>query len=255
MNEPIVSVIIPAYNCEGYLAEAVDSALAQNLPCEIIIIDDDSTDRTLSVMEKYAECERVRLLKNERNMGVAKTRNRGVQEAAGEYVAFLDSDDIWCEDKLEKQLEAIKNTDAVLCCTARELIDKRSQSLGKIIPVKEKITYKDLLKNNSINCSSVVMKREVALRFPFERDDLHEDYIMWLRVLSAYPFAVGVNLPLIKYRLTGTGKSGNKLTSAKTTFKVYRYMGFGFFKSAWYFLCYALNGVKKYFFGGDKNEA
>jgi teichuronic acid biosynthesis glycosyltransferase TuaG len=97
-----------------------------------------------------------------------------------------------------------------------------------------------------------VIKRDVALRYPMERDDLHEDYIMWLRVLKNCSDAVGINQPLPKYRLTGQGKSGSKLSSAKTTFKVYRYMGFGLLRSAWYFSCYALNGVKKYFFGGDK---
>jgi teichuronic acid biosynthesis glycosyltransferase TuaG len=252
MSEPIVSVVIPAYNCEGYLAEAVDSAALQKVPLDIIIIDDGSSDGTVAVMESYSENEKVRLLKNEVNMGVSETRNRGVREAKGEYIAFLDADDIWLEDKLEKQLEVINETGCVLCCTARELINKNSESLGKIIPIKENITYKDLLKNNEINCSSVVIKREVALSFPMERDDLHEDYIMWLRILKAGDKAVGINQPLLKYRLTGSGKSGNKLASAKTTFKVYRYMGFGLLRSAWYFSCYALNGVKKYFFGGDK---
>lgn len=255
MNKPLVSVIIPAYNCARFLDEAVQSALGQTVTAEIIIVDDCSQDETAAVIEKYATAENIRCFKNPKNLGVAETRNIGVRQAVGEYVAFLDADDIWLPDKLEKQLAAIKNTDFVLCCTARELMDKQGKNLGKIIPVKEEITYKDLLKNNSINCSSVIIRRDIALAFPFERDDLHEDYIMWLKVLKKYQKALGVNLPLLKYRLTGTGKSGSKLASAKTTFKVYRYLGFGLFKSVWYFLCYALNGVKKYFFGGDNNEA
>ena len=251
MNNILVSVIIPAYNSADYISKAIDSALKQNVPSEILVINDCSPDALDSVMEKYAGVENLRYIKNEQNLGVAKTRNKGVELAKGEYVAFLDADDYWAPNKLSKQLEALGQTDTVLCATARELITPEGKETGKVIPVKEIITYRDLLNHNSINCSSVVIKRDVALDFPMHHEDSHEDYIMWLEVLQKYGRACAINEPLLKYRLSTTGKSGNKLHSAKMTFKVYRYMGFSLPKSIICFCSYMFNGIKKYLFNGD----
>ena len=119
---------------------------------------------------------------------------------------------------------------------------------GKMLPVKQTITYRELLKHNCISCSSVVIRTDVAREFPMHHDDSHEDYIMWLEVLRKYGTARGITAPLLKYRLSNTGKSGNKLKSAKMTFMVYRYMGFSVAKSLMCFCSYAFHGVKKYVF-------
>ena len=117
---------------------------------------------------------------------------------------------------------------------------------GRYIPVKEKILYRDLLKHNSINCSSVVIRREAALEFPMEHDDSHEDYITWLKILKKYGPAVGIDRPYLKYRLSEGGKSRNKLKSARMTYHVYRYVGYGPVKSTCFFISYALHGLWKY---------
>lgn len=104
-------------------------------------------------------------------------------------------------------------------------------STGRTIPVKEKITYRELLKHNSINCSSVILRRDVAREFPMEHDDSHEDYITWLKILRKYGCAAGINKPYLKYRLSEGGKSRNKLKSAAMTYNVYRYAGYGRFRS------------------------
>lgn len=119
---------------------------------------------------------------------------------------------------------------------------------GYIIPVKTEYSYFDLRLQNQINCSSVLIKTEVAREFPMHHDDSHEDYLMWLEVLKKYRNGCAVNEPLLKYRVSSTGKSGHKWNSAKMTFLTYRYMGFGLFRSIMYFISYALNGIKKYFF-------
>lgn len=245
-NEILVSVIIPAYNCEKYVRQAIDSALMQQVPMEIIVINDCSKDGTESVIREYLDNPVIRYVKNEKNLGASGSRNRGVRLARGKYVAFLDSDDWWENDKLKKQLELIEKENMVLCCTGRALMNPDGSFKGKVIPVRERITYKQLLRHNCINCSSVLLLRSVALEFPMEHEDSHEDYIAWLRILKKYGAACAVNEPLLKYRLSAQGKSGSKLKSARMTFKVYRYMGFGLVKSMVCFCSYAVNGVWKY---------
>ena len=246
MSKPLISVIMPAYNCGATIAEAIDSALAQDVPLEVIVVNDCSPEDLDGVMAAYENTPAVRYVKNEKNMGAAQSRNRGVRLAQGEYVAFLDSDDAWEKGKLTKQLAALKKSGAVLCCTARQLLTADGAPTGRVLPVKEEIPYRELLKHNSITCSSVVLRRDVAREFPMDHEDSHEDYIMWLRITEKYGSACGVNEPLVQYRLSNTGKSGSKLKSAKMTFKVYRYMGFGMGKSLACFCSYAFHGVKKY---------
>lgn len=254
MSEPLISVIIPAYKCANTMALAIDSALNQDVPVEILVINDCSPEDLDPVMERYREDSRVVYLKNAENLGASGSRNRGVSLAKGEYVAFLDADDYWMAGKLKKQLDLLRKTGAVLCATARELMTPEGKFTGRIISVKERITYRELLKHNSINCSSVLMRREVAQEFPMGHEDSHEDYIMWLQILQKYGFAVAINEPLLKYRLSSTGKSGSKLKSARMTFMVYRYMGFGWLKSCCCFVSYAYHGIRKYYFG-EKHEA
>lgn len=246
METPLVSVIIPAYNCADCISGAIDSALRQEVPLEVLIIDDCSTDGLGQVLEHYAGHPEVSCWKNSENLGTADSRNRGVALAKGKFVAFLDADDLWADGKLKKQLAVMEGSDAVLCCTARELLTPEGVSTGRVIPVKEEITYRELLKHNSINCSSVLLRAEVAREFPMVHSDSHEDYIMWLQVLQKYGTARGINEPLLRYRLSTTGKSGSKLQSAKMTFMVYRYMGFSMPRSVCCFCSYAVHGVKKY---------
>lgn len=251
MNQPLVSVIIPAYNCAESIGKAIDSVLLQNVSLEVIVLNDCSRDHLDTVMQEYQKYSNVRYIKNEKNLGVAKTRNKGVSLAKGEYIAFLDGDDYWAQNKLEKQLKCLAETQTVLCSTARELLTPEGECTGRVISVKTVITYKELLKHNSINCSSVLIKTEVAKEFPMHHDDSHEDYIMWLEILKKYGKACAVNEPLLKYRLSNSGKSGSKLNSAKMTFKVYRYIGLGIIQSFFCFCSYAFYGIRKYYFSKD----
>ena len=247
MSNILVSVIIPAHNCTQYIRQALDSALGQNVPLEVIVIDDFSADDLDSVMVPYLADPRVRYLKNQKNLGVAQTRNRGIALARGSYVAFLDADDYWAEGKLEKQLAKIDQTGAVLCSTARELMHPDGSLSGYVISVAEEYDFAALRLQNQVNCSSVLVKTEVAREFPMHNDECHEDYLMWLEILRKYGKGCAVNEPLLKYRISNTGKSGSKLHSAMMTFKTYRCMGFGLLRSLFYFFCYTFYGVRKYF--------
>ena len=247
MNEILVSIVIPAFRCARYLRQALDSALAQDVPEEILIIDDCSDDGLEEIVGAYCGYPQIRYIRNEQNLGVAESRNRGVALARGTYIAFLDADDIWTPDKLKKQLSRIRETGTVMCSTARELMNPNGTLTGYVIPVPEAYSFRDLLTENLVNCSSVLIRTDVAREFPMRHDDAHEDSLTWLQVLRKYGQGCAVNEPLLKYRITNSGKSGSKLKSAKMTFQTYRYMGFGFFRSCLYFTGYVFHGMKKYF--------
>ena len=237
---------MPAHNAQRTIREAVESVLSQSVSLELLIVDDCSTDGTRRIAEEYGQDPRVRILVNTENIGAAKSRNRAVQEARGKYVAFLDADDCWAEGKLDRQLQKIRETKDVLCCTGRELMRPDGSLTGRVIGVPETITYRMELHGNRINCSSVLMKREAALQFPMEHEDSHEDYIAWIKLLRKYGRVCGINEPLLKYRLSAGGKSGTKLKSAAMTYHAYRYAGFGPVRSCCLFASYAVCGVAKY---------
>ena len=225
MKEIIVSVVIPTYNCASYIKQTLNSVLAQTVPLEVIIIDDASLDATEKEIQDYLSQSNVRYIRNQKNQGVSITRNRGVDMAKGKYIAFLDADDWWDKNKLEKQLWCIQKNKSVLCYTGRELYQSNGRTTGKVISVAENISYQELLYYNNIACSSVLIETKVAKEFPMQHDEVHEDYLMWLRVLQRYQKACGVNEPLLKTRLTPNGKSRNKWKSFSMTYGVYRYLG------------------------------
>lgn len=130
----MISVVIPSYNGAETLFQAIDSVLCQTTktPLEILVIDDHSTDDTMEKMGRYGENDRVRYIRNETNKGASASRNHGVQLAKGDYIAFLDADDYWDPEKLEKQEKALAKTGDVLCCTGRELIYDQEPEKQKI---------------------------------------------------------------------------------------------------------------------------
>ncbi len=245
----LVSVIIPAYNAEDIVGEALDSVLGQTFGnFEIIVIDDCSKDGTYAVLEEYArKDERVRIFKNEKNSGVSETRNRGVSLARGDYVAFLDSDDKWCADKLERQLALMeKYPECPLSYTGVSHMNSEGKMYGYVLSVPENVDYKTLLRQNIIICSSAMTKKSVLEKYPFRHDEMHEDFAVWLQILRDIGCARGVTEPLICYRVASGTKSSNKLKSAVMTWRVYRYVGLGFFKRLCYMLSYIMTGIKKY---------
>ena len=248
MTNAIVTVIIPAYSAENYLRKSVESVLEQDIETQILLIEDHSPDGTGALADRLAAeyPGKLQVIHNQENKGVAESRNIGIRMAEGKYIAFLDADDWWAAGKLKKQVALIEKTGKVLCSSGRELMDPDGSSKGKIIGVPEEISYDMILKTNLISCSSVLIRTEVAQEFEMTHDELHEDYILWLKTLKKYGNACAINEPLLKSRLSDGGKSRNKLKSARMQFGVYRLMGFGFFRSLYYFFQYAINGFRKY---------
>ncbi|MEG1426222.1 MAG: glycosyltransferase family 2 protein, partial [Oscillospiraceae bacterium] len=151
-STPLVSVIMPVYNGEKYLKKAIASVAVQELPLELITIDDCSQDNSAAIIascrDDYPNMEFVHIT-NEKNMGVAKSRNAGVRVARAPYIAFLDCDDWWEPGKLSAQLSRMEKSCRVLSCTAREFVEDNGAPTGRIVPVSEIITYGQLLKFNS----------------------------------------------------------------------------------------------------------
>lgn len=246
-DKELISVCMPAWNSEKTITQAIDSVLVQKVPLELIVVDDCSTDSTAQKVKAYAAADkRVRYVRNDRNLGAAGSRNRAVSMAKGNYIAFLDSDDYWAEGKLKEQMTVLRESGCVLCCTGREILNADGTHTGLQIGVREKITYRSLLRSNVINCSSVLIRTSAAREFPMEHEDSHEDYITWLKVLKKYGSAAGINEPLLYYRQSAGSKSGSKWKSARMTYWVYRYAGFSPLGSTWHFLIYAICGLFKY---------
>jgi len=247
-NAPLVSVIMPAYNAQATIQESIDSVIAQSFPeWELIIINDCSKDETWDLIQKATEKDsRIHPLANERNIGVAATRNRAIQEAKGEYVAFLDSDDLWHADKLKKHLAFIKENDASISYTATAYLRNGVRS-DYVLRAVKKFTRRDLLKRNIMSCSSMIVKRDLMLRhlFPICKEKIHEDYVAWLNALEEVGIAYGLDKPLLIYRLSDNTKSSGRITSAIMIFNAYRSAGYNIISSCFLALRYAKHSISK----------
>ena len=244
-----VSVVMPAYNAEQFVEQAIRSVMGQTIPSwELLVLDDCSLDRTCEIVERLAaEDSRILLLRNETNQGVAKTRNRGLDRCRGSYVAFLDSDDVWYPEKLETQIELLKQEAADLTYCAYAVINQDGQQVKKDYLVPRSVGFEDLLKENVIGCSTVMLTEKVAKIYRFKEDFYHEDYVLWLQILKDGYRAVGCREILAQWRYIENSRSFDKRRSARNRWRIYReYLELPPVKSAYFFTCYALAGLKKY---------
>ena len=245
---PKCSVVIPAFRCEAYIAACLRSVQCQSMKeIEILVIDDCSPDGMAKIVREMAEADkRIRYIRQETNQGVAAARNRGVREANSEWIAFLDSDDMWTPDKLSRQFDRVKQTGAALVYTGARCVDESGRLTDKRFFVPLQLNYKRLRKGNDIVCSSALVKRELLLRRPMERSDLHEDYICWLRLLEEGCKAAGVQEELVLYRLTKDSKSRVKFRSAVTTWRSLAYVGVPFLQRCASMAAYTVHGLQRY---------
>jgi teichuronic acid biosynthesis glycosyltransferase TuaG len=244
-----ISVVMPAYNAEKTIERAIRSVLSQNYePLELLVIDDCSKDGTVALVQSLAAADsRLRLLRNPRNLGVSGTRRHGVDQAKYDYIAFLDSDDYWESNKLQRQMERMLAQNARLSYTGSAFIDEDGNRSGYVLQVPEKVDFAQLLKQNVISCSSVIVSRELIQAHPMKDDRMiHEDYASWLGILKEIPFAVGLNEPLLVYQVSMGSKSGNKFKAAKMQWRTYRVAGIPPLTAAVSFCAYAVRNLKKY---------
>ncbi len=243
-----VSILMAAYNAEKTIAAAVSSVLAQSWgDYALIVVDDGSSDRTAAILEELRHSDdRIRLYRNPVNSGVSATRYRALQEARGEWVAILDSDDMWKPDKLEKQMELQKRTGGDVFFTASGFMTAEGRPIDWILPAPETVDYKTLLRQNVMSNSSVLVRRELYADNYAHGDEMHEDFATWLRILQPGRIAYGINEPLLIYRLSESSKTGNKRRAARMNWNTYRNIGLGRLPAVYYMGWYTLNGLKKY---------
>lgn len=248
-NTPLVSVVMPAYGAEAYIEEAISSVQDQTVTdWELIIVEDCSKDRTLEIAEQLAgKDERIRLVRNEANMGVARTRNRGLDLCRGRYVALLDSDDYWKPQLLEKMIARAEETKADLIYCSYAIVDEQGSALCNDFIVPPETTFQESVIRSVITCSTVLMTEEVARTWRFPTDVYHEDIALWFRILQEGGTARGVPEILAAYRQRANSRSAGKLTSARRRWVIYRkHLKLPFWKSIMVMAQYGYYGFIKY---------
>ena len=246
---PIVSVVMPAYNAERYIEEAIRSVQAQTMEnWELIVVDDHSADGTAALIQTFADQEsRIRPIFSRINRGAAGSRNLALDMCRGQYVAFLDADDIWRPQKLEKQLEKASATGADIIYCSYALFDASGKKCHADFVVEEQTTLEKMLVRSVMSCSTVLLSVSTIRTKRFPTNLYHEDYAFWLDLLRSGFTAVGVTEVLAGYRVISGSRSFNKLKSAKNRWRVYRdYLGLPLIPSMKAMACYTFNGLKKY---------
>ena len=218
----LVSVIMPYYKKKKYFELALNSILNQHYQnFEIIIVFDDEDDDELNfVKQKIYRDKRIHLIVNESNKGVAFSRNKALKRAKGEYLAFLDSDDLWEKEKLSFQIEFMKKNNILFSHTAYSLIDEHDDKIG-VMNVKKNIKYKNLIFSCDIGLSTVILHRDL-LKIGFFPDlKTKEDYALWLLYAKSKIEIVGINKVFASWRKSSKSLSSSFLQRIADAFRVY----------------------------------
>lgn len=251
MDGELVSVIVPVYHVEKYIEETMDCVRSQTYPnWELLLVEDCGKDGCAQIIENYIKGhgdERIRLICQPSNMGAAKARNRGLSEAKGRYIAYLDGDDLWEKDKLEKQLQFMKEKNAAFTFTGYEFADENGKRLGKVVRVPEKLEYREALKNTTIFTSTVMFDTEKIDKTMLEMPVIKsEDTALWWKILRSGYTAYGLDENLVMYRRPGKSLSSNKLEAIRRIWNLYRKAEkMGVITSAYHFCFWAVRAVKR----------
>ena len=223
MAKPLVSVITPVYNGAKFLKNAVQSVLAQSYEnWELIIVDDASTDESYLVAQALSESDRrITAKKLSKNLGAGNARNQGLAVAKGDYIAFLDADDLWKSSKLERQIEFMKEHNALICYSDYDFIDEDGNVLNKKIEALAQIDFAKLLKANYIGNLTAIYNASVLGKEYFSDLRTRQDWGMWLKLIQKAGHAYGMSESLATYRVRKSSISANKWKMLKYNFKVY----------------------------------
>ncbi|MCF7482062.1 glycosyltransferase [Vibrio sp. J1-1] len=242
----MVSIIMPTYNSEQTVIESIQSVLSQTYKnWELIIVDDKSTDNTWQIIQAYADkYENIHPYQNKENSGAGASRNLAIEKAKGRFIAFLDSDDLWTEDKLSEQISFMTENDYPLTYTHYTRFNSEGEL--NVVTAPEYTTYKKLMYSNVIGCLTAIYDtKSLGKRYmPLIRK--RQDMGLWLDILKDTPKAYCLPKPLAKYRMD-TGMTANKLTVLSYQWRFYRdVVGLSLPKSLFTFAVYAVKGTMKH---------
>ena len=248
---PLVSIVMPCYNAEKYIAQSIESVLAQTYHnWELLITDDGSTDKSIEIVNEYCKKDnRIDLLVPERHNGIAKTRNLSISRSKGRFIAFLDSDDVWKSYKLEKQIAFMLENDLAFTYSSYEVIDSQGNIKNGVVKDAGVMNYNKYLRNTIIGCGTVVIDRDKTGYFETPIIDTSEDMSLWLNIMKKGFNAYPVPGPLHQYRITPGSASSNKIKAASDVWRVYRKIEkLSWPRAAMNFVCYSFNAVIKHVF-------
>lgn len=247
MNEPLVTVITPAYNSAKLIVDTLESVIAQTYQnWELIIADDCSTDDTCRIVDRYAVNDnRIKLIRRKWNAGPAVTRNRAISCGKGRYIAFLDADDTWYPDKLEKQIKFMQDKDIALSYTSYRRVHEDGRELG-FMNAPDFVVYEDILSSNSIGCLTACYDVKKLGKVYMPNIAKRQDLGLWLKILKMVDRAYGIEECLADYYVGVATVSSNKFTAAKYQWRLYREVEkLPYLKALKHFVSYALNGIVK----------
>ena len=256
MQDGLVSIIVPVYNAGSYIEETIQMVEKQTFEnWELILVDDCSSDNSKTLIEAYIQkrmtrdtgnaMQQVRLIAKKQNEGAAMARNTGMQAAKGQYIAFLDADDIWMSDKLQRQMDFLAKKKAAFIFTAYEFGDENAMGTGRIVHVPDNLTYQRALSRTVIFTSTVILDRKQIpaelLCMPVVKS---EDTAFWWKLLKNGITAWGLDEVLAIYRRPAKSLSSNKLEAIKRIWYLYRAQeGLPLLKSIWYFTFWAFRAT------------
>ncbi|MGF6989674.1 teichuronic acid biosynthesis glycosyltransferase TuaG [Lachnospiraceae bacterium PM6-15] len=224
--QDLVSILTPSYNCEKYIMDTIQSVKNQTYQnWEMIIVDDGSTDCTLDIVKQVSEGDsRIKLLCQNENCGAAKARNQSLLVAQGRYVAYLDADDKWKPQKLEKQIQFMKENGYGFSCSSYEIIDDDGRYLNKKVYMLDKVDYKGFLANNFLQTVGIMVDTKVVEKKHMIMPNIRrrQDAATWLQILRAGYVCYGMKEVLAEYRRTTNSLSSNKWKAVKGVWFLYR---------------------------------
>ncbi len=237
----VVSVIMPAYNSAQYISEAIESVIAQTYTrWELIIIDDASRDHTNNIIQDFAKKDtRIKFLWNSTNLGTHHTRNKGIEAAEGDFIAFLDADDQWKPQKLQKQVDLLVQGNTAACFASYDLIAENGEALRKQVQALPVLTYEKLLKANYVGNLTGIYNAKLLGKIYNPEIAKRQDWAMWLKVIEEGGPMEGIQESLAIYRQRKDSISRNKLEMIRYNFNVYhKILGFDLISSLWKMLIF-----------------
>lgn len=247
-QEPLISIITPSYNASLTIVETIESVRKQTFQdWEMVIVDDCSTDDTPAILKRYEQKdERIQVKYLKHNSGAAVARNEALKHAKGRFVAFLDSDDRWKPEKLERQLRFMLSNNYAFTFTGYEFVTNEGKPLNKQVAAPSRISYNDMLKNTIIGCLTVMIDRYKVGPIQMPNIRTRQDLATWLAILKKGIPAYGLNENLAEYRIGNPSISKNKWKAAKMNWFVYRKLEkLNVVKACWCFSHYAFYAVMK----------